>query len=75
MCWTNKNMRIEMYKDKGKLSLKAGTPLYVLCHNDPKKKYCDDCQMCSNPQCDKSNCDAHGNCQCERTDCWCLGRP
>ncbi len=57
-----------------KLSLDAGTPLYVICHNDLTKKECDHCMICKDPECNRSQCDAHGNCQCERTDCICLGR-
>ena len=58
----------------GKLSLAIGTPLYMPCHNDVAKLVCDNCMGCKDPQCNTSQCDAHGNCQCERTNCICLGR-
>lgn len=58
-----------------KLSLNPSTPLYMACHNDPIKIECDHCMECIDLECDHSHCDAHGNCQCERTDCICLGRP
>jgi hypothetical protein len=61
-------------RSRGKLSLVPGE-LYVVCHNDPNKKECDYCMGCSDPQCNMVYCDVHGNCQCERTDCLCLGRP
>ncbi len=60
---------------KGKLNLETGfNKLYVICHNDPKKNRCDNCMGCIDPHCNRSNCDAHGNCQCQRTQCLCLGR-
>ena len=57
-----------------KLSLELGTPMYVACHNDLSKKVCDGCMKCMDPSCNSSMCDAHNNCQCQRTQCLCLGR-
>lgn len=57
-----------------KLSLSAGTPMQVACHNDPTKKKCDNCMGCSDPHCNRSHCDRTGRCQCQRTECICLGR-
>lgn len=58
----------------GKLSLEVGTPMYVPCHNDLTKKYCDNCMGCIDPACNRNKCDAHGNCQCTHTQCICIGR-
>jgi hypothetical protein len=59
---------------EGKLNLSTG-PLYVQCHNDHKVAKCNHCELnCIDPKCNGSECDAHGNCMCSRTQCLCLGR-
>ncbi len=67
----------------GKLSLEAGTPTNVVCHNDMNKKACDNCMGCFDPSCTGINCGRTvfingekfiGNCTCQRTQCICLGR-
>lgn len=60
--------------NSGKLNLETG-PLYVPCHNDHMMVECKHCELnCIDPQCNKSMCDVHGNCMCQRTQCICLGR-
>jgi hypothetical protein len=59
----------------GKLSLQTGTDMYMPCHNDAKKKVCDHCNFnCTSKECAGLYCDAKKNCQCQRTQCICLGR-
>lgn len=58
--------------NNGKLNLDRGFPLYPPCQNDPHATKCTNCGLnCKASTCDKHNCDAHGTCQCVRSECLC----
>ena len=58
----------------GKLNLDAGMPLTMACYNDIHKKECTGCMNCKSPECNRANCDSHGDCLCIKSECICLGR-